>query len=250
MESINYIKHLNGVFEQFTKDSRLNPTHISLYVALFQLWNTYHFPNEFHINREEIMRSSKIGSKATYHKCIKELSHWKYLLYMPSHNPYKGSKIKMFNFETSAEQVLNQGYIKSGTSPEQVLNQGYPKSGTSTEQALVPIYKHNKQIENNKNDNKHDVPKNEKKVIEFFTKKNWPIPEAKKFYSHYQGIGWKVGGKVTIVDWQAVAQSWMLKADERKKRFRIGKTEKTRTALGQYRDNLQTSTEKNYNEPL
>ncbi|MCB0447475.1 MAG: hypothetical protein KDD03_08180, partial [Gelidibacter sp.] len=92
MEDVNYIKHLNNVFFQFSKDSRLNPTHISLYVALFQLWNTNFFKDEFFINREEVMAFSKIGSKSTYHRCIKELDHWHYLLYTPSHNPFRGSR--------------------------------------------------------------------------------------------------------------------------------------------------------------
>lgn len=145
MEDINYIKHLNGVFEQFSKDNRLNPTHISLYVALFQFWNNNYFRDEFYINREEIMTLSKIGSKSTYHRCIKELSHWKYILYTPSHNPFKGSRIKMFNFGTSAGQAL------------------YPsrtKIGTSTGQAVVPINKHIQTIENNKNINKQRIFKN------------------------------------------------------------------------------------------
>src|SRR5690606_25104047 len=43
MEEVNYVKHLNGVFRQFARDSRLNPTHISLYMALFQLWNINYF---------------------------------------------------------------------------------------------------------------------------------------------------------------------------------------------------------------
>lgn len=127
MEQVNYIKHLNAVFLQFSKDGRLNPTHISLYVALFQLWNNYHFPMEFYINREEAMRFSKIGSKTTYHRCIKELHHWKYLLYEPSHNPFKGSRIKMFNF---------------GTSDGQALYQNPTNIGTSNGQAVVSINKH------------------------------------------------------------------------------------------------------------
>lgn len=228
MEQINYIKHLNAVFLQFSKDSRLNPTHISLYVALFQLWNNYHFPDNFHINREEVMQFSKIGSKTTYHRCIKELHHWKYLLYEPSHNPFHGSKIKMFNFGTSDGQAL------------------YPyltNIGTSNGQAVVPINKHIQTGKNNTNDTKLDRPKNEKEVIEFFQKENWPELEAKKFYNHYQGIGWKVGGKTKIVDWQATARNWMLKADELK-------TEKTVVAVSQNTDNLKTGSNKNYSEPL
>jgi len=118
---MNYIKHLNGVFQQFAKDTRLNPTHISLYIALFQIWNDYHFKGSFYINRAEVMDLSKLGSKTTYHRCIKELSHWKYILYEPSHNPFRGSKIKMFSFETSDEPVLDSSYTNIETSYEQVL---------------------------------------------------------------------------------------------------------------------------------
>ena len=228
MGDVNYIKHLNAVFLQFSKDSRLNPTHISLYVALFQLWNNYHFPNDFYVNRDEVMQYSKIGSKTTYHRCIKELHHWKYLLYAPSHNPFHGSKIKMFNFGTSNGQVL------------------YPSRnniGTSNEQAVVPINKPIQTGKNNPNDTKLDRPKNENEVIVFFQRENWSELEAKKFYNHYQGIGWKVGGKTKIVDWQATARNWILKADELKE-------EKTVVAVSQNTDNLRTSTNKNYNEPL
>ncbi len=228
MEQVNYIKHLNAVFLQFSKDGRLNPTHISLYVALFQLWNNYHFPMEFYINREEAMRFSKIGSKTTYHRCIKELSHWKYLLYEPSHNPFKGSRIKMFNF---------------GTSDGQALYPSRTNIGTSNGQAVVSINKHIQTGKNNTNDTKLDQPKNENEVIDFFEKENWPELEAKKFYNHYQGIGWKVGGRTKIVDWHATARNWMLKADELKE-------EKTMVAVSQNTDNLKTSSNKNYNEPL
>ncbi len=145
MEGINYIKHLNGVLDQFAKDNRLNPTHISLYVALFQLWNHNFFREEFHINREEVMDFSKIGSKSTYHKCIKQLSHWNYLRYIPSHNPFKGSRIKMFDFGTSSGQAV----YRSRT-----------KIGTSSGQALVPLIKHIQTRTNHKNNNKPDNLKN------------------------------------------------------------------------------------------
>ena len=121
MGPINYIKHLNGVLGLFAKDNRLNPSHISLYMALFQIWNDYHFKASFYINRAEVMDLSKLGSKTTYHRCIKELSHWKYILYEPSHNPFRGSTIKMFRFETSDKPVLDSSYTYIETSYEQVL---------------------------------------------------------------------------------------------------------------------------------
>jgi len=144
LEDINYIKHLNGVFAQFSKDNRLNPTHISLYIGLFQLWNFNYFMEEFYINREEAMAYSKIGSKSTYHRCIRELSHWNYIRYIPSHNPFKGSRIKMFNFGTSYGQAMD------GNSPE---------LGTSIGQALVSI---NKPLQKKKNNTNIDKQKNHK----------------------------------------------------------------------------------------
>ncbi|ADY30206.1 hypothetical protein [Cellulophaga lytica] len=173
MADVNYIKHLNAIFALFQKDSRLNPTHISLYLAFFQIWNHNRFRESFHVNREDVMQLSKIGSKSTYHRCTKQLHHYKYLIYMPSHNPFKGSVIKMLKFETTSEQALDLG----------VPNQG---------QALVPSNKQYKQI---KNSYKLELPKNELEVLDFFKKENWPQLEAQKFYNHYQANGWKIGVK-------------------------------------------------------
>lgn len=228
MEQINYIKHLNGVFVQFSKDSRLNPTHISLYIALFQIWNDYHFTDSFYVNRSEVMELSKVGSKTTYHRCIKELSHWKYLIYIPSHNPFRGSRIKMFNFGTTDGQLMYPNHTNIGTTDEQVL---------------VSKTKHIQTVKNKTNNNKLDQPKNKNEVIVFFKKENWPKLEAEKFYNHYKGIGWKVGGRTKIVDWKATAHNWMIKADEIKRK-------KIQMVVDQNRDNLKTTLDKNYNEPL
>ena len=222
---MNYIKHLNGVLHQFSKDNRLNPTHISLYIGLFYVWNYNRFPERFFINREEIMTFSKIGSKSTYHRCIKELSHWKYIVYFPSHNPFKGSQVKLFQFGTSSGQAVD-------------LNR--PKSG----QALVSYININK---HNTNFIKLEAIAKEKLILEFFKMERWPELEAQKFFNHYQGIGWKVGGKTKIVDWKATAKSWMLKANEMKLTSR---KKANNLPLDQNQDNLHTNRNKNYNEPL
>lgn len=163
MEDINYISHLNAVFGQITKDSRLNPSHVSLYMTLFHFWNSCYFRPEFYINRAEVMQISKIGSTATYHRCIKQLSHWNYLLYQPSHNPFKGSKIKMFNFEPSAEQVANDHCVQNETTGEQ---------------ALIPINKHIQSLKNKKN---NDKPKNFKQVHPFVFQDTVKFPEVVQF---------------------------------------------------------------------
>lgn len=223
---MNYIKHLNAVFQQFYMDSRLNPTHVSLYMALFQFWNINRFPEKFYINREEVMTMAKIGSKATYHRCLKSLTDWNYIIYLPSHNPFKGSQIKMLKFGTSSNTTIE---TTTGTSHEQVV-----------EQALVPYLNINKQIENN---NKLKLPKVENDVLIFFKEKEWPTLEARKFFNHYKSINWKLGGKIKITNWHATAENWMLKAEE---------IEKSQTVkeLSQNWDNLKTTKSKDYGKPL
>ena len=183
MQETNYIKHLNNVFLKIEKDSRLNPSHISLYIALFRVWNSNRFGEVFYIYRDEVMRFSKIGSKTTYHRCIRDLSNWNYIMYLPSKNPYKGSQIKLANF------------------------------GTSSRQALVSNINSNKHIVNKY---KGAQPQNENEVIAFFKKEKSTKKEAQMFFNHYEGIDWKISGKATITNWQATARKWILKASDLK----------------------------------
>ena len=95
---MNYNKHLTVFFDHIANEKTLNPTHISLYMALFQLWNSNRFKNPITISREELMRYSKINSKATYHKCLKNLHALKYIDYEPSFNSFKGSQVHIMCF--------------------------------------------------------------------------------------------------------------------------------------------------------
>lgn len=104
---MNYTKHLTEFFDRIIIDKNINPTHISLYMVLYQLWNINRFQNPINITREEIMSSSKICSKATYHKCMKELHERKYIKYEPSFNPYKGSNVHLIDF-TFELKIINK----------------------------------------------------------------------------------------------------------------------------------------------
>lgn len=153
---MNYISHLTAFFERASMDTRLNTTHISMYMSLFQFWNFNRFKNPISISRSEIMKVSKISAIATYHKCIKELNAFGYIIYEPSYNPFKGSLVKMLDFEKgkvaqSPQQAIHQ------SSSEQALNQASPKNKhvedslqSGIEQALVPYINNNKHIKPNK----------------------------------------------------------------------------------------------------
>ena len=284
---MNYIKHLTGFFEKVAIDKTLNPTHVSLYIALFQFWNCNRFKNPISINRDEVMRISKISSKATYHKCLKNLHSLGYINYEPSYNPFKGSHVILFNFSEdlkplpkSERKPKNEPLIELVS--EQALNKSCTSSETGTEQAVVPSinYINNTNILNDKNvSNLEKLTKNfeeinnstlknkteeekekkfrekkkeffvtssvvEKPTIEevkiYFQENNFPEQEAQKFFNYFKSVGWLVGGKTPMVDWQAAAQNWMINATK----F-ISNAEQPNRAK-----QLNTTTDKDYSEPL
>ncbi|MDY0088749.1 MAG: transcriptional regulator [Flavobacteriaceae bacterium] len=291
---MNYIKHLTGFFEKVILDKTLNPTHISLYMALFQFWNCNRFKNPISINRDEVMRISKISSKATYHKCLKNLHSLGYLNYEPSYNPFKGSHVILFNFAEDLKPVPKSGR-KPKNEPliepvsEQVVNKSCTGNETGTEQALVPSINYinntnglnkknvanlNKQANNfedennsgfkNETDEEKEKKFREKKKDDFvtssvssraqsrdekpsieiiksyFRENNFPELEAQKFFNYFSSVGWLVGGKTPMVDWQAAAQNWMINAPK----FISNEQQPDRAKQ------LGTTTDKNYNEPL
>ena len=283
---MNYIKHLTGFFEKVAIDKTLNPTHVSLYIALFQFWNCNRFKNPISINRDEVMRISKISSKATYHKCLKNLHSLGYINYEPSYNPFKGSHVILFNFSEDLKP-LPKSERKPKNEPlnklvsEQALNKSCTSIETGTEQAVVPSinYINNTNILNDKNvsnlekltknfeeinnsDLKNEIEekekssaKKEKEIIvtssivekptienvkSYFQENNFPEQEAQKFYNYFKSVGWLVGGKTPMVDWQAAAQNWMINAPK----F-ISNAEQPNRAK-----QLNTTTDKDYSEPL
>ena len=275
---MNYIKHLTGFFEKVAIDKTLNPTHVSLYIALFQFWNCNRFKNPISINRDEVMRISKISSKATYHKCLKNLHSLGYINYEPSYNPFKGSHVILFNFSEdlkplpkSERKPKNEPLIELVS--EQALNKSCTSSETGTEQAVVPsinyinntnilndknvsnLEKHTKNFEEINNSNlenenskeeKSSAKKEEKlhplieEVKTYFQENNFPEQEAQKFFNYFKSVGWLVGGKTPMVDWQAAAQNWMINAPK----F-ISNAEQPNRAK-----QLNTATDKDYSEPL
>jgi hypothetical protein len=267
------------------------------------------------------MRISKISSKATYHKCLKNLHALGYIEYQPSYNPFRGSHVILFNFaddlkplSKSERKTKNELLFEQVT--EQALNKSCTSSGTGTEQALVPsinyvnntnslnkknvsnLEKHAKKLEeiNNtsednikpnchpelvegsqkekssakkemfstfddtyqkqtqnsreKEESSHtelvEVPPNQKLnpdieyVKTYFQENNFPELEAQKFYNYFKSVGWLIGGKIPMADWQAAAQNWMLNTPK----F-ISNAEQPNRAK-----NLNTTTDKDYSEPL
>jgi hypothetical protein len=306
---MNYIKHLTGFFEKVALDRTLNPTHISLYIALFQFWNCNRFKNPISISRDEVMRISKISSKATYHKCLKNLHALGYIDYQPSYNPFRGSHVILFNFSEdlkpfSKSERKPKNEPKNELVSEQALNKSCTSSETSDEQALVPSINYINNTNNLKENNISNVQKqtnnfeeidnsSDKIVIPnedeetqkekssakkekekekekekdvrvipreaevspfkkapppieavktYFQENNFPEIEAQKFFNYFSSIGWLIGGKIPMHNWQPAAQNWILNS--------INFNHNTDTSPTNRPKQLNTTTDKDYAEPL
>ncbi len=217
---MNYIEHLNQAFHQIYQDNRLRPTHIALYMALFQFANASRFKTEFQAARAELMQYSKIGSTKTYYKCLDELQRWNYIGYQPSKNVYQSSKFSISKFYTSGKQAVN-------------------KQETSGKQALPPYiniyklykdYKYYKQLK----------PNFKNEIILFFKNENTPDQfdfktEAEKFISFYENLNWCIGQQA-VNDWRPLAKKWLQSAEAFSKKPKD--------------ENHQLNTHKSYDEPL
>lgn len=106
---MNYIRHLNGFFARLAEDKHMSSYHISLYFALFQQWNADRFGQQFVITRAETMEISRLGSVNTYARCMKELSEWGYIRYIPSSNLHSGSRVSCIRFDTTIDTAANTG---------------------------------------------------------------------------------------------------------------------------------------------
>ncbi len=195
---MNYIRHQNNVFAKMDAIDKIRPLHISLYLALFRLWNKYRFKNPITINRQEVMKMAKIGSPNTYTKALKDLELYGFIRYHPSFDPHMGSNVYLYTFDT-------------GTCTLPVSK-------------VIPYNKHiNNTLSNNEDqisiDNKMNQINSSKKQFKvpplehikiYFQQKGYDKTEAERFFNYYESNGWMVGGRSKMKDWKAAARNWML----------------------------------------
>lgn len=268
---MNYIKHLTGFFIRIASEETIYPTHISLYIALFQSWNVNRFKNPISISRDEMMKASRIASKATYHKCIKELQNMGFIDYLPSYNPYSGSEVILHDLSD------RKAVFKSQTSSiiDQTILINNQANSNDTEQVNEPnIYNNTKTSKNDKNisidtnfkifneedflktsgkEKEKSFAKKEKvekpsleQVKEYFKQEEYSEFEAERFYNYYTSNGWLIGGKTKMMDWNAAARNWMLNTAK----FTINLPQNTQVKAQPKAKHLQVTEDKNYAEPL
>jgi len=235
----SYIQHLNAFIEISQRDKNLTGNHISLYLALFSIWNQCYFSNPFKFSRKKVLSISHIGSCNTYSKCMKDLADHGYIRYFPS----KG------NGEQSAVSIVPL--------PQSTRRKSDPLPGAdpiSNDVISAPTVDANmRHITNNTNSidkergnapppaEKISKPDSLKDVVVFFHLLGHSEKEAAKFFHHYEANGWRQAGKIPITNWPAAARKWILNIHP------------TQTAKNDKRGkpgNLHTNQDKGYSDPL
>lgn len=278
---VNYIRHLNIFFQKVRTDDRLHANHISLYMALFQLWNQYRFQNPFPIIREDVLRLCRIGSYNTYTRCLKSLHAFGYIIYQPAKQRGLPSKISISYLVTggsgiTAQQLLLFDDQCSSRKSEPAYSdfEGWVIAKIATDSSrqfetgpvsiLHPFI--NKQINylnkergkppsQNKKKRSSEKPDKRKisprapiltEVQDFFNASGYPPAEALLFFHHYQANGWKQAGKTPIEDWHAQAHKWILNTPNKNSLHNDKRTSRSELKPG----GLHTEEDKSYSDPL
>lgn len=232
----NFIQHFNDFIKVSQQDKGLTGNHMSLYFALFSIWNQCYFRNPFKFSRKRVLAISHIGSRATYIKCMKDLANWGYIEYFPSvikgqlssvslvkgirpkNEPGAGSDMPLPRVKTDTPAGPNVGHIINNT------------NSINNERGNAPPP--NKKMER---------PESLNDVVVFFHLLGHPETEAAKFFNHYEANGWLQAGKVPITNWPAAARKWILNIYPNQNP-KNGKRTKT--------GSLNTNQDKSYSDPL
>lgn len=164
-----------------TEDESFFPTHISLYIALLKLWHLNHYKSSFRIDREEVMKLSKIKSIATYHKCMKELDYSGFIVYSPSFNTYRGSLIDILSPSHKKEQKLSR-------EDNQCCHIDAPKF-------ISPSFF---------------------EVELYFNEKSLSSIDAKEFFDFYNQREWRRINDKAMRSWQSAARNWIMNSKNKK----------------------------------
>ncbi|MCY0977155.1 hypothetical protein PGH12_01440 [Chryseobacterium wangxinyae] len=164
-------------FGNVIKDRRMTAAHISIYIALFQIWRRSNYQISVRISRKEVMKLGKIKSFATYHKCIKELDDAGFINYSPNYNSFVGSCIEIIDF-------ANGDCRKNKVAPDS------RKVSRDAVFFSVPMI--------------HEVEL-------YFNERDLASAMAHQFYSLYQSKNWNLMDSKPMKCWKSAARCWILK---------------------------------------
>jgi hypothetical protein len=213
----NYVRHLNAFLRLVETDTRLAPPHISLYLELFRVWNMKRFQNPIQPIPELSMNMSKIRSRTTYRKTLKELRDYGYIRYSKL-TSNRAAVVEMLSFDdqslVSGQTGVDQSRHNDCSDADQNMT-GTPINTINhtnlkmegADAPASPATGNDKYIRQNKS-REQPVPQSLNEAEDFFLANGSDIREAGIFFHHYTSIGWRIGN-LAITDWQAAARKWI-----------------------------------------
>jgi len=93
-------------FNAIETDPRVNSRHISLYTSLFLFWINKKEEKALELYSKEVMNTCKISASSTYHKTIRELHEFGYIIYDPSFNHNHGSRVHLLKLKNKKNQIF------------------------------------------------------------------------------------------------------------------------------------------------
>ncbi|WP_317191889.1 hypothetical protein [Salegentibacter maritimus] len=118
---------------------------------------------------------------------------------------------------------------------EQAVYSQRPSGG----QVLVSTINNTKPIKHNKHPNSLQI------VLDFFNDKNFNPDDGKEFYEYYEDRQWQTSDGSKVRDWRALAKYWVHQKALIKEKNRLNKKQ-----ASHFRDNLRTTKNKDYGQPL
>jgi hypothetical protein len=84
---------LTMFLDRASRDPRIGPSHLSLYLGILYLWHAQGTPCHVEVSARKLMPLARIAGANTYHRTIRQLHRYGYLEYEPSNDPDHPSRI-------------------------------------------------------------------------------------------------------------------------------------------------------------
>jgi hypothetical protein len=92
-------QYFETFYEAIGNDTRIGPVHVSVYMALLNLWDKQGHVNPIHIFSRDIMPMAKISGVATYYRTMKELNKYGYIKYISTYDRILGSLVYLLELK-------------------------------------------------------------------------------------------------------------------------------------------------------
>lgn len=90
-QPVNYFRHTSIFFNIIRDNDALHHGHVALYLALIHMWNKSYFRNPMILRSEEAMAFSRITSKSTFFRILRQLECFDLIRFYKTNSKYSSS---------------------------------------------------------------------------------------------------------------------------------------------------------------